>query len=196
MKRTILLIVVMLFTLSSVGCGNDKNGKEPDVAQIRSICNLATLECYYHNVAKSEKKAGDSFLSIGEKDRTFWIEYTGIARVGIDMSKVDMKIDGQNITVTMPNAELLSKTIDEKTLNEDSYITSSDGLNSNKITAQDQTDAIENAQATMEESVKNNSTLLLNAQTRAQELIENYINQMGKVAGIDYNIKWEYIDED
>ena len=32
--------------------------KEPDLSQVRSICKLATLECYYHNVAKSNKEAG------------------------------------------------------------------------------------------------------------------------------------------
>ena len=30
----------------------------PDISQIRSICELATLECYYHNVAKSIKEKG------------------------------------------------------------------------------------------------------------------------------------------
>ena len=31
---------------------------KPALSQIRSICELATLECYYHNVKKSEKKKG------------------------------------------------------------------------------------------------------------------------------------------
>ena len=31
---------------------------KPALSQIRSICELATLECYYHNVEKSAKTKG------------------------------------------------------------------------------------------------------------------------------------------
>ena len=188
------LLSVLLICLLS-GCSNKANlpQKEPDITQIRSICNLATLECYYHNVAKSDKKAGSGIFHIGELDRKFWIEYTGIAKIGIDMSKVNMEIEGNNVTVFIPNAKLLSIDISESDLNEDSYISSGDSwFNTNKITAEDQTEAINNAQATMAESVKNNTALLMSAQTRAQELIENYIKQLGQLSNIEYNIQWEY----
>ena len=169
------------------------NVKEPDLTQIRSICNLATLECHYHNVAKSEKKAGSGISHIGEVDRKFWVEYTGTAKIGIDMSEVDMKIDGDKVTVFMPNAKLLSIDIKDDDLNEKSYITSGDSwFNKNKITAEDQTAAIKNAQSTMEESVKNNSSLLLSAQSRAQKLIENYIIQLGQLSNVEYKIEWEF----
>ncbi len=64
---------------------------EPALSQVRSICELATLECYYHNVAKSTKTKGTGLAHVGEKERKFWIEYTGVARIGIDMSDVNMK---------------------------------------------------------------------------------------------------------
>ena len=167
--------------------------KEPDIMQIRSICNLATLECYYHNVAKSEKKSGSGISHIGEVDRKFWVEYTGIAKVGIDMSEVDMKIEGDKVTVFIPEAKLLSTSIFDKELNEKSYIFSGDSwFNKNKITADDQTSAIKEAQSKMEETVINNSSLLLSAQTRAQKLIENYIVQLGQLSNIEYKIEWVY----
>lgn len=193
MKRLKLLIVTILifcFMLSSCKQNNNVIVKEPDITQIRSICNLATLECYYHNVAKS-KKVSDSWF---KKDREFWIEYTGIAKIGIDMSKVNMEISGNNITVTLPNAELLDIDIRENDLNEESYIKSADGWIKNKITADDQTAAINSAQIEMSESVKSNKSLLLNAQDRAQELIENYIKKLGEISNIEYQIKWIYED--
>lgn len=198
MKRFILVVVSTLLLGTLGGCSNkaqDAKGNEPDLVQIKSICNLATVECYYHNVAKSVKTAGDKLSNLGEKDRTFWIEYTGVAKVGIDMSKVSMEIDGENVTITMPSAELLSISIDEASLNEDSYTSSADGINSNKITAEDQTSAIDDAQKTMEENVKNNASLLLNAQNRAEELIENYIKQLGEISDVDYKIKWVYEED-
>lgn len=160
--------------------------------QIRNICELATLECYYHNVAKSVKKAGTGISHIGEKDRTFWIEYTGIAKLGIDMSELLMEVDGTTIYITLPPAKITSITIDKSTLTEESYIIEGDGINSNKITAKDQTDAIDNAQSEMEKSVYANTSLLLNAQDRAKVLIENYIRELGKAVSIDYTIVWKY----
>lgn len=192
----LIKIVSLIITVSIVlaGCNSKQvNVNEPDVAQIRAICNLATLECYYHNVAKSDKTADSWF----QTDRKFWIEYTGIAKIGIDMSKVSMEIDGNNITVTIPGAELLDIDICEESLNEDSYIQSADGfIIKNKITADDQTAAINDAQSKMAESVKSNNTLMINAQERAKDLIENYINRMGDLSGIEYKINWVYIDSD
>ena len=196
--RKIAIILLLVLTLSMFsGCSQkvENTSKEPDIMQIRSICNLATLECYYHNVAMSEKEAGSGISYIGEVDRKFWIEYTGIAKVGIDMSEVDMKIEGDKVTVFIPNAKLLKIDISEEEddFNEKSYISSGDSwFNKNKITADDQTAAINNAQSKMEETVMNNSSLLLSAQTRAQKLIENYIVQLGQLSNIEYKIEWVY----
>jgi len=195
MKKIILVLICILIICGVVGCAEraEPIAATPDIMQIRSICNLATLECYYHNVAKSEKEAGKGLLYIGEVDRKFWIEYTGTAKIGIDMSQVDMKIEGENVVVYIPNAELLSIDIDERELNEDSYISSGDSwFNKNKITAEDQALAINNAQEKMAESVKKNSALLINAQNRAKELIENYIVQLGEASGVGYKVEWVY----
>ncbi len=194
MKKFVVCFLVVIITLFSVSCSKEEKViQEPDITQVRSICNLATLECYYHNVAKSEKTAGDGISGWFEKDRTFWVEYTGTAKIGVDMSKVKMEIDGTNVTIVMPEAELLSIGIDESSLSESSFVFSEDSwFNSNKITANDQTAAINAAQENMEEAVKNNSALLQTAQNRAKELIENYINQLGKVSGVEYVIKWQY----
>ena len=193
MKKTKLLIATtLIFCFMLSGCKQENSVivKEPDIAQIRSICNLATLECYYHNVAKSKKVADSRF----KNDREFWIEYTGIAKIGIDMSKVNIEISGNNITVTLPNAELLDIDICENDLNKGSYINSADGWIKNKITADDQTAAINSAQIEMSESVKNNKSLLLNAQDRAKALIENYIKNWGEISNTEYQIKWVYED--
>lgn len=197
MRRKSFLFLMVLFILCMlIGCASREQieAPEPELAQIRNICNMATLQCYYHNVAKSEKAAEKGISHWGEKDRKFWIEYTGIANLGIDMSKVQMKIEGTDIEVTLPNAELLNISIDEQTLNDNSYLSSADGLNKNEITADDQTAAINEAQQKMKETVQGNTALLLSAQNRAKVLIENYLKQLGEVSDIEYNIKWNYVD--
>ena len=192
MKKIAIIMLITILTGMLLGCSqNEDITKEPDISQIRSICNLATLECYYHNVAKSTKTAGSGIGSIGEVDRKFWVEYTGIARIGIDISEVDIQIKENVVTVKIPDAKLLSINISENDLNEDSFISSGDSwFNKNKITVEDQTAAIKEAQQTMTETVKNDSSLLLSAQNRAKELIENYIIQIEELTGVDYTIEW------
>ncbi len=196
-KIRVFILVLGLVVCTMCGCSaNQKQAKDdvPDIIQIRNICNLATLECYYHNVAKSTKKPDEGITHIGEKERTYWIEYTGKVRLGIDMSKVSMKVSGSDVEVTIPEAKVLSSSIEEKSLDENSYVMSEDGWNKNAITVDDQTKAIKKAQKGMVKEVKKNSALLLSAQDRAKTLIENYINQLGEANGCQYNIKWKNIE--
>lgn len=175
--------------------GNDyKNIVKPELTQIRSICELATLDSYYRNVAKNIKEKGTGLSHIGEKEREFWMEYTSRVKIGIDMSKVSMRIDEDSVYISIPNAEVLSNEVDE--FNENEYIASDDSwINKNEITIEKQQEAISNAEEQMIEYIENNSSMLINAQDRAKSLIENYIDQLGEVSGIDYVIYWEYIDE-
>ena len=56
MKRRVALIIISVVMIMSTctACSEKKQAvSEPDITQVRNICNLATLECYYHNVAKS-----------------------------------------------------------------------------------------------------------------------------------------------
>lgn len=201
MQKKIVSFILMVIILTCMICAcsvykKNTSIKEPDISQVRNICNLATIECYYHNVAKSEKQPETGIDHIGEKERIFWVEYTGKVKLGIDMSKVSMKINGSDVEVNIPEAQVLNTSIDNKTLSENSYYSSKNGWNKNKITATDQTEAIEKAQMRMEEEVKKNTSLLLSAQKRAKVLIENYIDQLGEASGVQYNIKWNYIDSD
>lgn len=192
MKRLVGLLLAMIMLLSLCACSqqSEQIKKAPDINQIKNICKLATLESYYHNVAKSIKDAGTGVSHFGEKQRKFWIQYTGVAKIGVDMSQVKMDVDDSNITITIPKAHLIDVNVVSATLNEESYIISPDGLNPNKITAEDQTTAIEKAQEEMKRFVENNSTLMSAAQERAKELIEAYIIQLGTEAGVEYNITW------
>lgn len=146
----------------------------------------------FHNVAKSEKPAGTGIWHFGEKDRQFWIEYTGTVKLGIDMSKVQMKVNGTDVTVTIPEAEVQQVNVDDDSYNSDSYIFSEDGINKNEITAEDATGAVENARNEMIKTAEENTALLVNAQERAKKMIENYIMQLGETTGTEYQITWKY----
>lgn len=200
MKRYISVLMIFIMSLSLCACASGPGqakevekvvANEPALSQIRSICELATLECYYHNVAKSTKTKGTGLAHVGEKERKFWIEYTGVAKIGIDMSDVNMKVDGTSVEITIPDAKILDKEV--KTIDADDYIATSDSwFNKNQITAEEQTQAVSDAQDEMVAAVEKNKALLVSAQERAKTLMENYITQLGQATGVEYQITWKY----
>lgn len=210
MKRVISLFIICMMLISATACTDknvsdestavtgetvaedNTNVEEPSLSQIRSICKLATLECYYHNVAKSVKEKGTGLSHIGETDRRFWTSYSGVVKMGVDMSRGSINLDGSVVTVYMPEAEILSITIDEDSI--ESPISESDKINKNEITAEDTTSAINTAQEDIREAIQNDSTLLADAQDRAKRLIKNYIDQLGDASGVKYTIRWETIN--
>ncbi|MEI3228995.1 MAG: DUF4230 domain-containing protein [Lachnospiraceae bacterium] len=54
----------------------------PQASQMKAICELATMKCYYHNVAKYTREDAAGILW-WKKDRRFWIEYDGIVTMGM-----------------------------------------------------------------------------------------------------------------
>ena len=184
-KKIFVLCICFMFLLC--GCGNNKANKNLDISEIRAIADLSTVKMYYHNVAKLEKKKGSGLLHLFEKDRKLWIEYTGVIKLGVDMTEVDMTVDGNKVHVYVPKAKVLSVDYLERK----SIIYSKDGWNSNKITLDEETQIIANAQDEMKKTAENDSKNLLLAQSRAKDLIEQYIIQIGDLSGVEYEITWE-----
>lgn len=188
MKRLLatILFIVSIFTLCA--CAEEEIVPVLKEEDIRAVCELATLECYYNNVAKIEKKASNIF----QKDRKMWIEYEGVARIGIDLREMTISITGNTITMTMPKAKILSIKPNKEKLNEDSYVSSADGwLIKNPVTVEEQEEAIAKGQQEMETAVINNAGLFERAESRAKKLIENFIAQMGEIIGQEYTIIWK-----
>ena len=56
-KTWMLLVGTVVLCLA--GCG--KETQTADFSGVTSVCELATLKCYYHNVAKAETEASGIF---------------------------------------------------------------------------------------------------------------------------------------
>lgn len=194
MKKIIALLLTAFLIISCTACGEsteNKKAAEPKVSQMKSICELAVMDCYYHNVAKyNEENASGWWL--WAQDKEFWIEYSGIVTLGVDVSLVSMEIDGDNITITIPPATVQNCEVDESTLTKDSYIVAQ---NSAEVTAEDEVMAFGEAQKKLEETAAADKTLLAEAQQRTQILLEDYIKNIGNTVGKEYTINWKYIDE-
>lgn len=198
MKKRIVLLLIVVMLLTSVACGKqlpkELTNTRPELSQMKTICELSVMECYYHNVAKFfEKDVSNGFLGLGKKNKHFWIEYDGTAILGIDVSLVDMKVDDTKITVILPEAKVFKCPVNPDSLSKDSFIVDKKSAD---IGAEDEIKAFAEAQKQFEEIVKGDKVLLANAQQQAKNLLQEYINNIGKLAGKKYNIKWVYVDAD
>lgn len=194
MKRTLAILLILVTLFSMAACERQPAAAEtvppiePKVSQMKSICELAVMECYYHNVAKYREQDAAGFLW-WTKDKHFWIEYSGVVKLGVDASLVNISIDGDTVTVTLPDAAVLSCRVDSSSLNENSYIVAKDSA---AITAEDEIAAFSEAQKRLEECAANDHALLAEAQQRVQTLLEDYITNIGNAVGKEYTIRWVY----
>lgn len=192
LKKFVVLCLAVIMLFTACGKKGEEVTKELSITQMQTICELATLKCYYHNVAKLTK---EKEVLWWDTSAELWIEYSGIVKLGVDIANLDMQVDGDQVTITMPKAEVLSCQVDQTSLNEDSYYTTREGLGAEKINADDQTEAIKTAQENMLENVQSDESLLQQAQQRAQELLEQYVKNVGDAMGKTHEVSFVIADE-
>lgn len=192
LKQALSVAVAAVLAVSLTSCG-PKSDNKPKFKETQSICELATIEVYYHNVAKFERDADTlpifpNFLDKGYK--RMWFEYVASVKFGIDASKVEISQPDENnvVTVTLPQAEILSEhgTIYEGTMS--TPVTETGFLTT--LTADDKMKALNAAQDTMMEEAKSDETLMNQAQNRAEVLLENYVKSVGESIGEEYTVEF------
>lgn len=195
MKKVMILFLAVIMLVMGTACEKQPPEEpiiiEPKLSQMKYICELSVMDCYYHNVAKYNEEDAAGMLW-WKKDKKFWIEYSGVVKLGIDASLVNMEVNGTQVTITLPKAKVLGCKVDSASLTKASYIVDK---NSADISAEDEIAAFNDAQNQLEENASNNQALLAEAQQRAEALLEDYVTNIGTVMGREYSIKWVYLDE-
>ena len=195
---SIFLVLSLLFALA--GC-NSKPKEEPkkaeatiEIDEMRAIANLATVDCYFHNVAKSDREMNPAWYQFWEKkNMRFWVEYDGKVTIGIDVSKLKVEVGENNVvTITMPNAVVLDATVNPESLTSESFYFDP---KTKKPSPEEQTEAFKQAQSNMRETAEKNPVLMANAKANAKELLRNYVNSVGEAVGVQYTIEWKDIDD-
>ena len=180
MKKTIEVLVIVAMIGLFCSCGAEQEAAdtmqmEPQLSQMKTISEWATMECYYHNL-------------LWKKDKNFWISQDGIVTLGIDSSKLDVKVDGENVKIHIPEAKVLSSKPNPDSITKDSYYYAK---NSAIADADDQTKAYKKAEKEMEKTAANDTVLLAQAQQRVQSMLEDYVKNMGTMLGKEYTITWD-----
>lgn len=163
----------------------------PEESQMKAICELAVMKCYYHNVAKYTEEDAEGILW-WKKDKKFWIEYSGVVTLGVDVSQVTIDIQDTEVTITLPEAKVFECKVDSDSLTKDSFIVAK---GSASIDAADEVAALKIAQDQLKEIAANDRTLLANARQQVQNLLEDYISNIGNAVGKEYSIKWVDVNE-
>ena len=192
-EKLISAVLAALTVFSLSACGTQET-EEVDFSGISSVCELATLKCYYHNVARAESEASGLLSIFGVGYKKIWVEYSGIVEFGIDVSKVTVSQPDENnvVTIAIPDAEVLSVDIDEDSISEP--LVESGFLTT--VTTEEETATLASAQDDMEETAAANTQLLEQAKERAKELIEGYVKNIGELIGEEYTVQWTDAETD
>ena len=193
-KQSVAAACMTALLLLTTACGKAEAPvlPVPQEEQMKAICQLAVLECDYHNLAKFEQKDASKFLWM-PKDKRFWVEYSATAVLGIDADQVSMDLEGNVVKVTLPKAEVLDCNVNGDSLSPDSYIVDKDSA---PVTAEDEVHAFKDAQNNLQQTVEADGDMLDLAQTRVEELLKNYVNSLAKATGTEYRVEFHYLEAD
>ncbi|MBQ5592182.1 MAG: DUF4230 domain-containing protein [Clostridia bacterium] len=183
---SILILLGIIFAFTSC---SSKSETTPEIVQMKNICELATLKCYYRNVAKHYEENAEVFLW-SKKHRKFWIEYSGVVTMGIDASKLDLEIKENVVTIIIPKAQVLDCRVED--ISKASFIIDEGGA---EVSAEYQTKTLDEAQMKMKEVASQNAILLNNAQQRVKDLLEDYVKNIGMIVGKEYTVEFIELDE-
>lgn len=193
-KQSVAAACVTALLLLTTACGKAEEPAlpVPQEGQMKAICQLAVLECEYHNLAKFEQKDASKFLWM-IKDKRFWVEYSATAVLGIDADQVSMELQGDVVSITLPRAQVLDCKVNGDSLSKDSYIVDKASA---PVTAEDEVYAFQEAQDGLQKTVEADNNMMNLAQTRVEDLLRNYVNSLAKATGTEYKVEFHYIEED
>ena len=194
-KHSLAAACMTALLLLTTACGKAEEPALPlpQEEQVKTICQLAVLECEYHNLAKyQDGQKVERFLWM-TKGKRFWVEYSATAVLGIDADQVSMELQGDVVSITLPRARVLNCKVNGDSLSKDSYIVDKDSA---PVTAEDEVRAFKDAQDSLQQTVEADGDMLNLAQTRAEELLRNYVNSLAKATGTEYQVEFHYIEED
>ena len=187
---TAFIVICAMVVLNKSDSAEEEILEKPDFSEVTKIGELATLRCYYHNVAEYEKQPDGLFqyglFQVGYKK--FWIEYTGTVEMGIDISKVKIGQPNEEgiVRVYIPEVEKFRVNQDSTSLQEPVYET---GVFTS-ITTEEKTIALSQAQEKMEATARADQSMLQRARENAKTLIEQYIINIGVNLEQEYEVEW------
>ena len=203
MKRIIagILLIVAVAALA-VGCGSGENRTERPLKlnELKSISQLRTLTCEYHNTMTREKENVKTFLWF-KSDYTYWIEYDGSYDIVIDLEKMDMNVeekeDGKaDVSISLPEPMADNFTVVADSFGKYEIIGAKDEIIGEKYKPKvdEYNDMRAEAQSAIMAKVTENKINYDVAKKRAETVLTEYINLIGASNGTEYSVEFKWTD--
>ena len=84
--------------------------------ELRDIQELSTVEYHYTNMGRFENQKDFYGWKVPFTTKSFIVAYDGVIKAGVDLSDLQCTVSGQNITITLSQAKILSHEMDEDSL--------------------------------------------------------------------------------
>ena len=122
-KLTAVLALAALLALAfGAGALLPRGSGEPVITtdlisqRLDAISELATVEYHYTNMGKFENQVDFYGWKVPLTKKSFIVSYDGTIKAGVDLSEVQVDVSGGAVTVTLPEARVLSHEIDGESI--------------------------------------------------------------------------------
>lgn len=141
-------------------------------SEIKNIAELATVEYLFTDAARFSDSKEIKGWSVPLTEKSFIMKWDGVIKAGIEVESIEIDVDNENlkITVTMPEAQILSYDVDESSVE---VLDEKDNI-FNNITVEDKVDFDEATETAMKERAIENG-LLEQAQKQAEITIRGLL---------------------
>ena len=115
----ILLLIAGVFFAGVFYAGRSSDPKITSTNvfnQLQEVNELTTLEYHYTKVGKFENSLTLNGWEIPLTKKSFLLTYQGIVKFGVDMSLAEVVVKNHEITVVLPDIEVISNVIDESSI--------------------------------------------------------------------------------
>lgn len=100
----------------NIGQGEAKVTNTTVLEQLQSALELITTKYNYSKVGRYENSLEINGWSIPLTNKYFILTYEGEAQLGVDLDQADITVTNNKISIQLPDVEVLSNTIDEKSI--------------------------------------------------------------------------------
>lgn len=188
----ILIIGVVIFWFGTIMGGKSNEPVITDTAlytQLKNISELSVLEYNYSKVGKFENSLSLNGWDIPLTTKSFLLTYSGQLKAGVNMEKATVSIKDNTILIELPQVEILSNIIDEKSI--EVYDETHNIFN--QISINDYTKFASQQKSKVEDEAIENG-ILSEAATRVDHTITNMFQSIPEIKD-KYTIKISFQEE-
>lgn len=122
LRGRLLLVLLLAAALGAsffLGAALTGRGNEPRITaelisqQLTDVQELATVEYHYTNMGRFENQLDFYGWAVPLTRKSFIVSYDGVVKAGVDLSAMTVQIGADTVTVTLPQAKILSHEIPE-----------------------------------------------------------------------------------